>query len=108
MEDTTKTTTTNTVTKPPKIKIVAELDGFPVVVKFRGKAELLQKTLANLKAAGATPPRASTAAPAAVAVSDGPPLCPVHKTKMKESRKPGEWYCSKKSGDDYCQEKIKR
>ena len=97
--ETIKTTTT----KPPQFQIQAEIEGFPVTVTFRGKADILKATVAKLKEAGATPPKAvTTTATNASAAPDAPPVCPVHKAKLKPSRKPGTFYCPKKDGDDYC------
>jgi hypothetical protein len=47
---------------------------------------------------------AAPAAPTPQAPS-GVPMCPVHNRPMKESRKPGGWFCSSKVGDEYCKEK---
>ncbi len=58
--------------------------------------------LKQMQAAGMQQVAPVTTAPTA---SDGPPLCPVHSKPMKESRKPGSWFCSAKVGDGYCQEK---
>ncbi|NOT62203.1 MAG: hypothetical protein HOP19_18485 [Acidobacteria bacterium] len=101
MEETTKTT--NTVTKLARFVINGELDGFPFEVSFRGKAEVLSATVAKLKAAGATSPKASTPTVTnASAAPDAPTHCPIHNAKLKPSRKPGTFYCPKKDGDDYC------
>lgn len=104
MEETTKTTTT----KPARFTINGELDGFPFAVSFRGKADVLKATVAKLKAAGATPPRVIVPTSASESATDAPPLCPVHKAKMKASKKPGVWFCPKREGDDYCSEKVAR
>ncbi len=111
MEDTTKVT--NTISKPPRCVIHAELDGFPLTITFRGKAESFKNTVQRLREIGATPPSlpalATATATAATATESGPPKCPTHGTKMKESRKPGVWYCTKKVGEDsYCKEEVKR
>lgn len=46
--------------------------------------------------------------PKAVATATaGPPKCPVHGTAMKASTtKAGGWYCTKKVGDGYCDQKA--
>lgn len=46
--------------------------------------------------------------PKAVATANaGPPKCPVHGTAMKASTtKAGGWYCTKKVGDGYCDQKA--
>ena len=46
--------------------------------------------------------RATESAPQA----GGVPVCPVHGSAMRESRKPGEYFCSKKLADgSYCKAK---
>lgn len=35
----------------------------------------------------------------------GVPNCPTHGTPMKESRKPGTYFCPKKVGEGYCDQK---
>ncbi len=108
METTTKTT--NTVTKPARFQIAGELEGFPFTVTFRGKADVLHATVARLKELGATAPRpgaaVSTPASAGADASTEPTKCPHHRAKLKESRKPGVWFCPKKDGDDYCDYKV--
>lgn len=41
------------------------------------------------------------------ATNDGetPPICPVHNAPMKKSKYKG-WYCTKRTGDEYCKEKA--
>lgn len=34
------------------------------------------------------------------------PLCPVHNVPMKPSKKPGTFYCSKRVGGGYCDQKA--
>lgn len=55
-----------------------------------------------LKNSGATAPTPAVAPAAKV------PMCPVHHKKMKESRKPGTWFCPVKDPDtdEYCDEKV--
>jgi len=49
------------------------------------------------------PAEASQGAPAA----NGTPICRVHGSPMKPSRKPGSFFCSKKLADgSYCTEKV--
>jgi hypothetical protein len=51
----------------------------------------------------AAPAEASQGAPAA----NGTPICRVHGSAMKESRKPGSYFCSKKMANgEYCSEKA--
>jgi hypothetical protein len=40
------------------------------------------------------------------ATSDEPPRCPVHNRPMKPSKKPGAWFCSAKTPDGYCDQKV--
>ena len=101
--------TQTTVQKPAQFDITFELEGFPVVAHVEGKAESLMAMVKRLKEIGAKPPTitAPVAAPAASASSAARPTCPTHGAKLKESRKPGEWYCPKKDGDEYCDFKWK-
>ncbi|HKQ77948.1 MAG TPA: hypothetical protein VJ810_29900 [Blastocatellia bacterium] len=60
----------------------------------------------RLKAIGAEPPQTSTPAapdqPKKVA-----PICPVHHSPMKASRKPGAFFCPRRTDDgDFFQEKA--
>jgi hypothetical protein len=98
------------VTAPTKFVIQAEYQGFPVVVECAGRADILKSTIDRLMSIGATPPAQRTATASATAgatiADDAPPVCPMHKAKMKPSRKPGTWYCPKKDGEDYCSHKV--
>lgn len=92
--------------KPAHFTISVELDGFPVTVEADGKAENLRAIVDRLKAIGATPPAKAASAPAS-AKPAGVPVCPVHNAPMKASRKPGSYFCSKRTNDgDYCPEKA--
>lgn len=85
-----------------KFTITASIDGFPVAVEVEGKADSLRAMIDRLKAIGAQPP---VAVQSEQALPAGAPLCPVHKTAMKPSRKPGKFYCAKKAEDgEYCRE----
>ena len=92
------------IAKPAHFTISVELDGFPVTVEADGKAENLRAIVDRLKAIGAVPP--AKAAPAS-AKPAGIPVCPVHNAPMKASRKPGSYFCPKRTDDgDYCPEKA--
>lgn len=85
--------------------ISAELDGFPVTIEIEGKADGLRAVIERLKAIGAAPPKLSRQnddiKPA------GAPVCPIHHTPMKASRKPGSFFCPKRTDDGgYCPEKA--
>lgn len=85
------------------------LHGFTGTLTLTGEtgAEIIT-TLRSMAAAGmvqaAPAPAAALVAPAA---ASGPPTCPTHNRPMKESRKPGSWYCSAKVGDGYCDQRSK-
>ena len=85
------------------------LHGFTGTLTLTGEtgAEIIT-TLRSMQAAGMvqTAPAPALVAPAASA-SSGPPMCPTHQRPMKESRKPGTYYCSAKVGDGYCDHKVK-
>lgn len=90
--------------KPAHFTISAELDGFPVTVEIEGKAENLRLLIDRLKTIGAQPPQKAATVPAKPA---GVPLCPLHNTPMKASRKPGSYYCPRQTDDgQYCSEKT--
>jgi hypothetical protein len=90
-------------TKPAHFTISVELDGFPVTVEAEGRAENLRALVDRLKAIGATPPVKGASAPTKPA---GIPVCPVHNTPMKASRKPGSYFCPKQTDEGYCHEKA--
>ena len=91
-------------TKPARFTITAELDGFPVTVEAEGKADSLRAMVDRLKAIGAQPPQKVATASAMPA---GAPVCPVHNTPMKASRKPGSYFCPRQTDDGtYCPEKV--
>jgi len=90
--------------KPAHFTISAELDGFPVTIEIEGKADGLKAIIDRLKAIGAAPPQKAATAPAKPA---GTPVCPIHHTPMKASRKPGSYFCPKRTDDgNYCPEKA--
>lgn len=92
-----------TVTKPAHFTVSAEIDGFPVVIELEGKADALRQLIDKLKAIGATAPQKASTAPAKPA---GAPVCSIHNTPMKASRKPGSYFCPRQiDGGAYCPEK---
>jgi hypothetical protein len=88
-----------------KFSITCMLDGFPIVIEGEGRAGDLRIIIDRLKSIGAEPPRASTPAqpePTKKAV----PVCPDHGTPMKASRKPGTYFCPRRTDDgDFCPHK---
>jgi hypothetical protein len=89
--------------KPARFIIAAELEGFPVTVEVEGKADALKTMIDRLKAIGAVPPASKPGAK--TDARSGAPVCPVHNSPMKPSRKPGKFYCAKKAEDgEYCRE----
>ena len=97
------------ISAPTKFVIQAEYQGFPVVVECMGKADTLKNTIDRLVSIGATPPanRAPKAEAATASESAAPPKCHIHHVPMKPSRKPGNFFCPKKDGEDYCTETVK-
>ena len=97
------------ISAPTKFVIQAEYLGFPVVVECTGKADTLKNTIDRLVSIGATPPaqRTTAASAATASESSAPPKCRIHQVPMKPSRKPGNFFCPKKDGDDYCAETFK-
>lgn len=91
-----------------KFTITATLDGFPIVIEGEGRAGDLKVIIDRLKAIGAEPP----AAQASTSVAGEPtkktaPICPDHGTPMKASRKPGTYFCPRRTDDgDFCPHKA--
>jgi len=92
-------------TKPARFIIAAEMEGFPVTVEVEGRADSLKTMVDRLKAIGAVPPASR---PGAKPESkSGAPICPIHNTPMKASRKPGSFFCPRQMEDGrYCPEKA--
>jgi hypothetical protein len=92
--------------KPARFIITAELEGFPVTVEVEGKADSLRAMVDRLKTIGAAPP-ALAARSTTPQSKSGVPVCPVHHSPMKPSRKPGSFFCPKQTDDgNYCKEKA--
>ena len=90
-----------------KFTVTASIDGFPISVECEGRADDLRALVVRLKAIGAEPPAAQVAPAASEPTKKAAPLCPAHGTPMKTSRKPGTFYCPRRTDDgDYCQEKA--
>jgi hypothetical protein len=91
-----------------KFTIAASIDDFPVSVEVEGKADNLRAMIDRLKAIGAQPPVApvSTLAPSEPTKKSAP-ICPDHSTPMKASRKPGAFFCPRRTDDgDFCPHKA--
>lgn len=110
-------TTTNSNVTPIESKqpapscrfaITVLLSGFPVTIEGEGRAGDLKVIIDHLKSIGAEPPVAQASSPAqSEPTKKSAPLCPIHRTPMKASRKPGAWFCPKRTDDgDYCPEKA--
>jgi hypothetical protein len=91
-----------------RFTITAIVDGFPVEISVEGKADNLRAMIDRLKAIGAEPPVAQASTPAQVEQpKKGAPICPVHHTPMKASRKLGTWFCPRQADDGgYCPHKA--
>lgn len=93
-----------------RFTITATLDGFPIVIEGEGRAGDLKIIIDRLKSIGAEPP--AVAQPISALTVGEPtkksaPVCPVHRTPMKASRKPGAWFCPRRTDDgDFCPEKA--
>src|SRR5262245_32302591 len=81
--------------------------GFPVEIKGSGRAADLKIIIDRLLDAGAEPPTISPVSDMAPSKPAGPPLCPVHHSPMKASRKPGSFFCPRQAedGSGYCPHK---
>ena len=87
-----------------KFTITATLDGFPIVLEGEGRAGDLRLIIDRLKSIGAEPPHApATTEP----MRKTTPICPIHNTPMKASRKPGSFFCPRRTEDgSFCPEKA--
>ena len=91
-----------------KFIIAASIDGSPVSVEVEGKADTLRAMIDRLKAIGAQPPivQVSTLVPSEP-MKKSAPICPDHGTPMKVSRKPGAFFCPRRTDDgDFCPHKA--
>jgi hypothetical protein len=88
--------------------IHATLRGFPVEIKGSGRAGDLKIIVDRLFDLGAEPPALQNLQKAEPTKAAGVPVCPIHGTKMKPSRKPGSFFCPRQAedGDGYCPEKA--
>ena len=87
-----------------RFTIQATLRGFPVEISGEGRAGDLKLIVERLLDAGAEPPHTSAAQPTKPA---GAPLCPAHNAPMKASRKPGSFFCPRRTDDgDFCPHKA--
>src|SRR5262245_14658339 len=93
-------------TPPARFTVTATIDSFPVQVEVEGKADSLRAMIDRLKAIGATPPAAPAPTTTETAKKTAP-ICPDHGTPMKASRKPGSFFCPRRTDDgDFCQHKA--
>jgi hypothetical protein len=111
MSDGTLKVTPITAAQPQahaKFSITASIDGFPITVEVEGKADALRGMIDRLKAIGAQPPIQTPAqASTPWQPKKAAPICPDHGTPMKASRKPGTYFCPRRTDDgDYCPEKA--
>ena len=89
-----------------KFIVAATLDGFPVQIEVEGRAGDLRALVDRLKAIGAEPPRSQAPAQPEPTKKTAP-ICPIHKTPMKASRKPGTYFCPRQADDGgYCPHKA--
>jgi hypothetical protein len=88
-----------------RFTISATLRGFPITIEGEGRAGDLKIIVDRLVAAGAEPPQLAPAQPEPM--KKAAPLCPDHGTPMKASRKPGSFFCPRRTDDgDYCPHKA--
>jgi hypothetical protein len=93
-----------------------DANGQEVMLTFRApqahQAERLiehyNTMIGKLINAGWQPLKAAVRAPQenGQASSGALPVCRVHGSPMKESRKPGSFYCPRKDGESWCKEKV--
>jgi hypothetical protein len=87
-----------------RFTIQATLRGFPITIEGEGRAGDLKLIVERLLATGAEPPQVAKPEPTKTA---GVPVCPDHNTPMKPSRKPGAFFCPRRTDDgDFCPHKA--
>ena len=90
-----------------KFSIQAALDGFLVTIEGEGRAGDLRLIIDRLKAIGAAPPVAQVEPATSEPTKKTAPICPSHGTQMKASRKPGAFFCPRRTDSgDFCPEKA--
>ena len=62
--------------------------------------KLIEAGWQPLKAAGRAPQESAPAS------GGGVPVCRVHGSQMKPSKRPGSFYCPRKDGEGWCKEKV--
>src|SRR5262245_19699380 len=88
-----------------RFTISATLRGFPITIEGEGRAGDLKIIVDRLLAAGAEPPH--LAPERTDPAKKTAPLCPIHRSPMKASRKPGSFFCPRRTDDGgYCPEKA--
>jgi len=80
-----------------KFIIAASIDGFPVSVEVEGKADTLRAMIDHLKAIGAQPPVVQDVQ--IEPTKKAAPICPDHGTPLKASRKPGAYFCPRRTNE---------
>lgn len=108
-------TTTNSNVTPIESKqpmpscrfaITVSLSGFPVTIEGEGRAGDLKLIIDRLKSIGAEPPQSLTPAQSEPTKKTAP-ICPDHGTPMKASRKPGAFFCPRRTDvGDFCPHKA--
>src|SRR5262245_35393844 len=93
-------------TPQTKFTIQATLDGFPIVLEGEGRAGDLRLIIDRLKSIGAEPPQMPTLT-TSEPTTKTTPVCPIHRQPMKASRKPGSFFCPRRTDTgDFCPEKA--
>ena len=90
-----------------KFTIAASVDGFPISIEVEGKADTLRAMIDRLKAIGAQPPVEQASSAQVEPTKKTAPIRPDHGTPMKTSRKPGAYFCPRRTDDgDFCPHKA--
>lgn len=101
--------------KPAQITISVSPAGLVVTAEYTGVLSSIPLAIERLRAAGVLDLVAQSApAPSAQSTqstqSDTPPMCPVHGKVMKAMAKPDKsglrFWCTQRSGDDFCKERA--
>jgi hypothetical protein len=87
-----------------RFTIQAAFKGFPIEISGEGRAGDLKLIIDRLLQSDAEPPQVAKHEPTK---ASGTPLCPVHNSPMKASRKPGSWFCPRQTDSGgYCPHKA--
>ena len=91
-----------------RFAITVLLSGLPVTIEGEGRAVDLKLIIDRLKTIGAEPPVMQPSTPSQTEpTKKAAPVCPDHGAPMKASRKPGTYFCPRRTDDgEFCPNKA--